>query len=177
MRKSLFILLTLTMLPLAITAQEEASVVSAQLHFGYFSRDSVLSKMPERALADRNISDLRMQYEAEMKRADEEFNKKYEEFLEGQRDFVPSILRKRQAELQDLMEKSLAFRHEAERLLNEAESEIYGALYKKINDAVKTLGKERGYAFIMNTDNATLPYVDNAVGEDITTMIIEMIAE
>ena len=67
-------------------------VAGAQVKFGYFSFSEILNTMPDRAAADRNLADLRIKYDAEMKRAENEFNVKYEEFLEGQRDFVPSIL-------------------------------------------------------------------------------------
>lgn len=172
MNRILFALLSL-MLPLVATAQEEAYVASAPLHFGYFSHDSVLHAMPEYALAERSFKDLKLKYVEELKRSEDEFNKKYEDFLDGQRDFVPSILRKRQAELQDLMEKSLAFRQETERLLQQAEHELFAPLHEKINNAVQIVGKEQGFAFILNTDGGTLPYVNNAIGEDVTQHILK----
>ena len=103
-------------------------VAGAQVKFGYFSFSEILNAMPDRAVADRNLADLRIKYDAEMKRAENEFNVKYEEFLEGQRDFVPSILHKRQAELQEMMEKNVAFRKEAERLLKQAQDDAYAPL-------------------------------------------------
>ncbi len=50
-----------------------------------------------------------------MKRATDEFNLKYEAFLDGLKDFAPAIRMKRQAELQELMEKNMAFKQEAAR--------------------------------------------------------------
>ena len=58
-------------------------VAGAQVKFGYFSFSEILNAMPDRAVADRNLADLRIKYDAEMKRAENEFNVKYEEFLEG----------------------------------------------------------------------------------------------
>lgn len=40
-----------------------------------------------------------------------------------QSTLVPTILRKRQTELQDLMEKNVEFRKDAERLLKQAETD------------------------------------------------------
>ena len=39
--------------------------------------------------------------------------------------------------------------------------------------AAMTLGKEKGYAFIINTDNNTLPFVNELVGEDISVPLKE----
>ena len=130
-------------------------VAGAQVKFGYFSFSEILNTMPDRAAADRNLADLRIKYDAEMKRAENEFNVKYEEFLEGQRDFVPSILHKRQAELQEMMEKNVAFRKEAERLLKQAQDD--------------------GYAFILNTDGDACPYIDASMSEDATIFIRELL--
>ena len=92
----------------------------ASLRFGYLSYTSVLKLMPDYIAAQRNIDDLRTKYDVEMKRVENEFNQKYEQFLEGQHDFAPSILQKRQAELQELMEGetewSISTKEQTERL-------------------------------------------------------------
>ena len=49
---------------------------------------------------------------------EDEFNRKYEDFLEGQRDFPQTILQKRQLELQQLMEKNIEFRTSSSRSMD-----------------------------------------------------------
>ena len=73
------------------------SGASAQLKFGYFSYEQAFKAMPEQVIVQKQLSDLKAQYEAEAKRVEEEFNRKYEAFLEVQRELVPTILNKRQA--------------------------------------------------------------------------------
>lgn len=87
------------------------------IRFGYLSCDSVLHSMPEYNAAMKNLKELKAKYDSEMKRVEDEFNNKYELFLEGQSDFAPSIRQKRQAELQELMEKNMAFKEEARAFL------------------------------------------------------------
>ena len=111
-------------------------VASAQgLRFAYFSYEEVLQSLPEYAAVQREMATLRDKYEAETRRSEEDFNAKYEEFLEGQRDFAPSIFRKRQAELQEMVEKNTAFKKEAERLLSQAEREAMTPIRQRIDDA------------------------------------------
>ena len=114
--------------------------------------------MPEYAVAQKNLADLRAKYDEEMKRAEDEFNAKYEELLETQRDLIPSILSKRQTELQEIMEKNVAFKKEAVRLLDEARKDAYAPLRERIFEAVRRIGRERGYAFVLNTDGDACPY-------------------
>ena len=125
------------------------------------------------SIAMKHIDDLKKQYDEEMKRVEEEFNKKYEEFLDGQKDFAPSIREKRQAELQEMMEKNIAFKQEARRLIRQAEEEAMAPLKEQLSSVLNALGKEKGYAFIINTDNNTLPFVNELMGEDISVPLKE----
>ena len=94
---------------------------NAQLSFGYFSYDEAVKAMPEYALVQENLADLKSKYDQEMKRVEDEFNRKYEDFLDGRNDFAPTILQKRQTELQELLKKNVEFKAEARRLLQQAD--------------------------------------------------------
>ena len=180
MMKKIFFYVALAVMPLTSLAQQENSVVQQVntdahlvVRFGYFSYGEVFHTMPGYAIAKHNMDDLRLKYDAEAKRSEDEFNSKYEEFLDGQRGFAPSILEKRQAELRELMAKNVEFKAESEKLLRQAEEEAYAPLKKQIKEALQKIGKEKGYAFVANSDNDALPYVDAAMGEDITELLKE----
>lgn len=161
--KKLYLLFLLAVMPLLASAQN--------VKFGYFSYAEVLASMPDKAIVEKNLAELRAKYDAETKRVENEFNAKYEQFLEGQRDFAPTILQKRQAELQELMKKNIAFKAEAQRLLKQAEKDAYAPLRAKILAAVQRIGKERQLAFVINTDHDACPYTDPGMGEDINLLV------
>lgn len=146
--------------------------MQAQVKVGFFSHDTVLRAMPDYVQTQANLDKLRGQYDAETQRVEDEFNRKYEEFLEGQRDFAPTILQKRQTELQELMSKNIQFRQEAARLLQQAEHDALVPLKGRISEVVKAIGKERGLSLILNTDGDALQYVDESMGVDLTQDII-----
>lgn len=162
--KKLFLALTFMAMALTINAQ-------SPLKYGYFSFSEALKAMPGYAVSERDMAALRAKYEEEGKRVEDDFNKKYEQFLDGQRDFAPLILQKRQAELQEMMEKNVAFKNESKRLLDQADAESKAALKVRLRAIVARIGAERGYAFILNTDNDAVPYVNNIVGEDINALV------
>lgn len=162
--KKLFLLIVLGVLSLT---------ANAQTRFGYFSFDNVLKSMPDYVMAQRSIDDLRQKYDAEMKRAEDEFNSKYEEFLDLQKDLVPAILRKRQAELQEMMQKNINFKNESQRLLKQAEADAFAPVKNKLYNALTKVGQAQGYAFILNTDGDACPYVNPEMGEDATELIKE----
>lgn len=149
-------------------------MADAQVKFGYLSYSEVIKAMPGYADMQKSLAELKRQYANETKRSEEEFNQKYEAFLEGQKDFAPSILKKRQYELQELLNNSVSFKKEAARLLEQAEADMYAPLKKRLNEILRQVGRERGYAFILNTDNDAVPYIDTTSGEDISSLVRNM---
>ena len=182
MKKNL-LFLALALVALSASAQqnqtpaEQPAAIVAQpaLRFGYFSFEQVFHTMPGYAIAKHNMDELRGKYDEETKRVETEFNSKYEEFLDGQRSYAKSIFEKRQAELREMMEKNIAFKAEAARLLKKAEEEAYAPLKAKMNAALQQIGKENGFAFILNTDNNATPYLSAEMGVDITEALKEKI--
>lgn len=143
--------------------------------FGYLSYDQVLKSMPEYVITQKKMADLTAQYEAETKRVEDEFNTKYEQFLEGQRDFPPTILQKRQSELEELMEKNIAFKEESRQLLATAEKESMAPLHEKLAAAIQQVGTSRGLAFILNTDQNAVPFINPSMGIDVTEAVLQLI--
>lgn len=158
----------------AQTTQNPQQSTPYAFQFGYFSFDEVFRSSGEYAIAQRSLSDLRAKYAAEQKRAEDEFNKKYEEFLDEQSSFAPNIREKRQAELEEIMKKNMAFRQESERLLKEAEASALNPLRERITSAAQRIGTESGYAFILNTDNNAVPFISINYGVDITAQLKKM---
>ena len=108
---------------------------------------------------------------AETKRVEDEFNRKYEEFLDGQRDFPKTILQKRQTELQELMKKNIDFKNTSREQLAKDEADIFAPLYAKLNETLAKMCAEKGYAFIIDTDAKAVPVVNPLMCEDINQAV------
>lgn len=163
--------LFLLLFPLLATAQQEIP------RFGYISFNSVLVQMPEYALAQQQYNELKGKYEAEATRSEDEFQRKFAEFMQGQRDFPPSIMQKRQAELQELMEKGISFRRESQELLAEAEQALKQPAIDRLNEAIRTVGATEGLMFVLSTDGNSVPFMHPDAGVDITAKVLEILAQ
>ena len=137
----------------------------------------------ERAEAEKGMQDLAGKAGVKLPMADftrrekmAEFNKKYEDFLEGQRQFAPSIYKKRQAELTDLMQRNINFKAEAQQQLQKMEADAMAPLKAKLTAAVARVAKAKNLAFVLNTDGDALPYVTPGLGTDITKALIVILA-
>ena len=163
-----FLVLLVAFVSLHAFAQDEAT---PSIKFGYLSYQAAIKSMADYSLVQQKLTDLKAQYQAEAKRVEDEFNRKYEEFLEGQRDFPKSILQKRQTELQELMEKNIAFKNSSREQLAKDETEAFAPLYNKLNETLANICAEKGYAFIIDTDIKAVPVVNPLMCEDINQVV------
>lgn len=179
------LLVTFIVLSAAFTlaiAQEDSvvvhkdSVVVAK-SFGYLSYDAVLKAMPSYAEAQKSYGDLKASYAKELERSETEFSKQFAEYVDGQKSFPENILLKRQKELQQLMEQSLKFKQEAQQLLDKAEAELMQPVHQRLKEALYKIGMQKGYDFIINTDNNSHPFLNTERGEDITAEVISAVSK
>ena len=164
MKKAILLVLLALMAAVPTMAQNE-------LKFGYLSYATALQAMPEYAAMQNNMAELRQKYEAEQKRVEDDFNKKYEEFLDGQKSYPKTILQKRQSELQEMLDKNIAFKKESQRLLSQAEEEEMAPIRVRLAEVLDAIGRERGYAFIVNTDEKATLWLNPAMGEDVSAAV------
>ena len=143
----------------------------AQIQFGYISYEQVLKELPEYAQALQDLATLKAAYEEEAQKGEEEFQRKFVDFLQGQKDFPQAIMQKRQAELQTLMDNGVTFRMKSQELLAQAEKELMQEAQKRLNRALLEVGVEYGYGYIINTDNNNCPYINPVVGVDVTELV------
>lgn len=156
----------------ATTVEPAAVVVNQTLKFGYLSYKQVLEAMDGYDETQRTIAGLRQAYEQELSRSEEMFSKQFSEYVDGQKSFPDNIRLKRQKELQQTMEQSLQFKQEAKALLEQKEEEALDQLRGRLNGVISEIGTERGYAFVLNTDNNAYPFVNGGLGDDITSEVL-----
>mgnify|MGYP003532639340 FL=1 len=157
MLKKIFLLLMLV-LPMSVFAQK----------FGHIKSQEILLAMPEYTKAQTDIQTMQKQYEDDMKRVQEEFQKKFTAFQEEQANLPKNILERRQNELQQLQERAMQMGQDAQRELEKAWMEMLEPIAKKIDDAIKAVGQEGGYVYIFDLSSTQIPYVSETLSTDIT---------
>ncbi len=172
MKRVLTALVLLAMATTSVVAQD-----SVVFRFGCVSYDEILPLMPEYAKAEEELATLRAQYDAEMKASEDEFNAKYETFLTEYDTYAPSILRKHQSELEDMMHRNEQFRLEALRLLAQAREEVMAKVRQRLDEVVADIAGEYQLAFVLNTDSDAVPYINMGMAYNITKAVKEVVAK
>lgn len=161
MRKYLFLLL---MLPMAVAAQTNT--------FGYFRYKKVVEQLPEYSQVCNDYEELKKQCDAEIARNEEQLTRSYVAYLDGQNEFPEPILRKRQKELQELVDKSILFRKELQAWLTAAHDSLYAPLRAKVDDAVSRVCLHNNLAYIIDLDEAGYKFINPTCGFDITNALL-----
>ena len=159
LKKIAFLLLLIA--PMSVFAQK----------FAHLKSMDIIPVMPEWAKAQTDIQTMQKQYEDEIKRASDEFNKKFAEYQQEQKNLPQNIQERRQKELQDLQEKGMQFQQDAQQQLQKAYGDMMEPIYKKLEDAVKAVGKAGAYTYVFDLNRTDIPYIDEAQSKDITNDI------
>lgn len=122
MLKKIALLVVMFALPLGAMAQTK---------FAHMNSQEVIITMPEYTKAQADLDAMSKEYQTEMQRTQEEFNKKYQEFL-AQADSLPkNIAERRQKELQDMAQRQEQFQQEAYQSMQKAQQDAMTPIYKK----------------------------------------------
>ena len=164
-----YLLVIFACIAMAAQAQDNAPA----LKFGYLSYDLALKSMKEYATVQMRMDSLRSAFNAEMQRVEDEFNRKYEDFLDGQKDFPRTILLKRQTELQEMLQKNVAFKQQSVQEMKDTEAQLMAPLRIHLNEAIATIARELGLALVINTDANACPFIEPAMGVDVNELVVK----
>ena len=154
-------LMLLLIAPMSVFAQK----------FGHFKSMDIIPVMPEYSKAQKDIQAIQQQYEDEIKRASDEFNKKFAEYQQEQSKLPQNIQERRQKELQEMQEKGMQYQQEAQQQLQKAYADMMEPIYKKLEDAVKAIGSAGGYTYLFDLNRTDIPYIDMNASKDVTNDI------
>ena len=148
-------------------------VFAQNLKFGHINAQEIVSAMPEFAKAQSDIEALDKQLTSELQRTQEEFNKKYQEFLQAiAKDSLPAnIAERRQKELQDMMQRQEQFQQEAQQQMQKAQADAMAPIYKKLDDAIKAVGAAEGVIYIFDLARTPVAYVNESQSINLTPKV------
>lgn len=175
-RFNIFLLAIALCFALGTVAQAQTTTNHDQVvapKFGYLNTDSLLRTLPEYAQVEADMQQLRAKYKAETEYNEQDFRRKYAEYLQGQKTFTENIMVKRQIDLQLTLERGIAYRNEADSLLHATHEEMLYPLRMKLARAINAVGFEHNLDFIINTASGSYSFVNPLKAINITEMVKE----
>ncbi|MBO5225569.1 MAG: OmpH family outer membrane protein [Parabacteroides sp.] len=136
------IIFLLMMLPLSIFAQESKIAI--------VNTDEVIQVMPEFIDMQKQMADMEKKYQAEMKVMEEEYKKKYSDYMAQQDSLTENIKIRRMQELQDMEQRTQNFIQLSQQDFQKKQQELFTPIQEKLKNAIKAVGDEKGYTYIIN---------------------------
>lgn len=152
----------------------------AEIKIGYIDSEVLKERLPEFREAQRKLDQLRQDYENQAKDREAKLMKLQEDFRK--QELLMSEARKAelQADFEEKVRQLQAFTQEKfgpEGELMRKNIELSEPIFKKINDALKTLAEEEGYDFVFDAAAPSSGLVFAGEDYDLTEPLLESLDE
>ncbi len=135
-------------------------VVNAQQasKFGHINSSRLLSIMPEREAAQRQIQREAQSLQEELEKMQVEYNNKLQVYIEAQDTLSQAVRQLRERELRELQTRIQEFQAGAQEDLQQREMELIQPIFEKIEQAIAQVARERGYIYVFDIDANSILY-------------------
>ena len=106
--------------------------------------------MPEFATMQKQMADMEAKYKNEMQVMQDEYNKKYSDFVAQQDSLTENIKMRRMQELQDMEQRTQNFIQISQHDFQKKQGELFTPIQDKLKNAIKAVGDEKGYTYILD---------------------------
>ncbi len=93
---------------------------------------------------------------------EDEYQKKYSDFVAQQDSMTENIKVRRMQELQDIEQRVQNFMQVARQDMDKKQQELLTPIQEKVRAAIKSVGDENGYAYIFDNNPGIVLYTGNA---------------
>jgi outer membrane protein len=139
--------------------------------FAHFNSADIISNMKEYVTATEEIQAMAKQYEDDIKLMQDELQKKSEEYQKEQAKLLDNVKQRREQELQDLYQRLQQSYQDNQQALEKARMEKMSAINEKVLAAVKKVGEEGGYVYVVDINTGAIPFVNSQLSTDVTAQI------
>jgi len=144
---------------LLVSGYAYGQVQEVPTKIGYINSVELLESIPEKVRATKAINDLNQKYKDELSIMQNEYNKKYSDFIADQNSMAESIKLRRMQELYELEKNIEAFLKIAQEDIESQENQLIEPLRERLKKAIKDVGNEYGFACIYDVANPGVAFV------------------
>lgn len=156
MTKKIFFLLSLFIL---LVSSASFSQGFPKITIAYVNTTELLNEFPEREQATQQLLSLSDNYKKEMEMMQNEYNKKYSDYITYQASLAENIKLRRMQELTELENRMQQFMELAQKDIENQEKALLEPLKQKISAAIRVVGIERNYTVIYDLADKSIAFV------------------
>jgi outer membrane protein len=135
-----------------------ANQISAQTKTAHVDVNEIMAKMPAMLDAQKQLEKLSATYDSEYKKMVEEYQGKLKKYEAEAATVTEAINGERSKEVQDMQKRIVDYRDNAQKELQQKESDIVKPLMEKVRASIQKVGKAKGFQYVL--DGSTLLLAD-----------------
>lgn len=147
-----------TLLIAAILFLGASQTINAQAKTAHVDVSDIMAKMPAMLAAQKQLEKLSGTYDVDYKKMVEEYQAKLKKYEAEAATVTEAVNGDRSKEVQDMQKRIVDFRDNAQKELQQKESDIVKPLMEKVRTSIQKIGKAKGYQYIL--DGSTLLLAD-----------------
>ena len=135
-----------------------SQTINAQSKTAHVDVSEIMSKMPAMLDAQKQLEKLSGTYDADYKKMVEEYQTKLKKYEAESATVTEIVNGERSKEVQDMQKRIVDFRDNAQKELQQKESDIVKPLMEKVRASIQKVGKAKGFQYVL--DGSTLLLAD-----------------
>jgi len=139
-----------TLLIAALFAFGATQTISAQAKVAHVDVSEIMTKMPAMLDAQNQLEKLSTTYDADYKKMIEEYQAKLKKYEAETTTVTDAVNTERAKEVQDMQKRITDFRDNAQKELQQKESDIVKPLMEKVRASIQKVGKAKGYQYVLD---------------------------
>ena len=147
-----------TLLIAAILILGASNTMNAQAKVAHVDVSEIMSKMPAMLDAQNQLQKLSGTYDAEYKKMVDEYQTKIKKYEAEAATVTEAVNGDRSKEVQDMQKRIVDYRDNAQKELQQKETDIVKPLMEKVRASIQKIGKAKGFQYVL--DGSTLLLAD-----------------
>ena len=140
-------------------------VINAQSKTAHVEVGEIMAKMPAMLEAQKQLEKLSGTYDTEYKSMVEEYQNKLKKYEQEATTVTDAVNETRSKEVQDMQKRIVDYRDNAQKELQQKESEIVKPIMEKVKASIVKVGKAKGFQYVLNSEGLLLADGPNLTAE------------
>ena len=136
---------------------------SAQVKMGHIDVNLLISLMPEAKKANSQLETMSKGFESDYQKMVTEFQNLQQKYQNEASQQSEAMNQTRAKELQDKAARIQSFQETAQKELGAKQEELFAPIFKKAQDAIDAVAKEKGLNYVVNASLGVLVYDDGSL--------------
>ncbi|SDX78186.1 OmpH family outer membrane protein [Flavobacterium degerlachei] len=145
-----------TLLIAALFIFSANQTINAQAKTAHVDVSEIMAKMPAMLDAQKQLEKLSGTYDSDYKKMVEEYQAKLKKYEAESATVTDAVNGDRSKEVQDMQKRIVDFRDNAQKELQQKESDIVKPLMEKVRASIQKVGKAKGFQYVLDGSSLLL---------------------